>query len=241
MSSTGRARNREALGYYRTPAWCVEAILPHLPKHPLSVLDPGCGDGAIGAVLAESFDVPIIGTELHEGRAAEAEATGHYTVVHCADYLAEPAGRLAEPLIIGNPPFPLAMQFVRQSLKLAKATGNDGWAVCMLLRLPWLASAGRREFHRANPADVYVLPRRPSFCWSHTYTMRCDGCGIATRVVERVAVGVRPAPNGARYHDACGACCSVRRQVKSKTTTADSCDYAWFVWTAGGGGRWKVL
>jgi len=240
MSSTNRGLTRAGLDYYRTPAWSVAAILPYLPEFPLSVLDPGCGDGAIGAAAAEAFDVPIIGWELDEDRARAAEDSGDYTTVHHADYLAGASGRLADPLIIGNPPYSLAMEFVLQSLKLARETGGE-WAVCMLLRLPWIASAGRRAFHQANPADIHVLPRRPSFCWSHTYTMRCDGCGGVSKVIERVAVGMRAGPKGARYHEPCKECGLVVRQVGHRTTVADSCDYAWFVWTPRGGGLWEVL
>ncbi len=59
-------------------------------------------------------------------------------------------------VIITNPPFYLAEEFVRHSLKHATH-------VAMLLRLAFLESRKREAFHRDHPSDVFVLSRRPSF------------------------------------------------------------------------------
>jgi hypothetical protein len=39
----------------------------------------------------------------------------------------------------------------------------DCGTAAFLLRLNWLGGQARAAWHRANPCDVYVLPRRPSF------------------------------------------------------------------------------
>ena len=59
-------------------------------------------------------------------------------------------------VLITNPPFYLAEEFVRKALSCATH-------VAMLLRLAFLESRKREDFHKAHPADVYVLSRRPSF------------------------------------------------------------------------------
>lgn len=56
--------------------------------------------------------------------------------------------------IIMNPPYKLAMQFVKKSLRLAPV-------VCAFLRLSWLESEGRAEFFRKHPpAIVAVFKKR---------------------------------------------------------------------------------
>jgi hypothetical protein len=60
-------------------------------------------------------------------------------------------------LVVGNPPFHHAQEFVEKALIVAQN-------VVFLLRLGFLASKRRYEFWRRNrPARVFVLPKRPSF------------------------------------------------------------------------------
>lgn len=59
-------------------------------------------------------------------------------------------------VIITNPPFYLAEEFVRKALSCATH-------VAMLLRLAFLETRKREAINREHPADVYVLSRRPSF------------------------------------------------------------------------------
>jgi SAM-dependent methyltransferase len=152
MSSTNRGATRNADDYYRTPAWATAAILPHLRpgfSAPI-ILDPGCGDGAILRVCRErwpeailrGFDIEDRGCEW--GTVRDALATEHW-------------GR--PDLIIANPPFSLAMEFLERALREVRPGGE----VCFLLRLAWMAGQKRAAFHRAHPSDVHVLPRRPSF------------------------------------------------------------------------------
>jgi hypothetical protein len=71
------------------------------------------------------------------------------------DFLQMPEGYRFD-VIITNPPFYLAEEFVRKALKHATH-------VAMLLRLAFLESRKREAFHKENPSDVFVLSRRPSF------------------------------------------------------------------------------
>ena len=67
-------------------------------------------------------------------------------------------------LIVTNPPYVLAMEFVLRGVAEAKR----GATVAMLLRLAFLASLSRAAFHGSHPADVFVLAKRPSFTGGQT-------------------------------------------------------------------------
>ncbi len=217
MSATGRGAVRDARDFYRTPAWSVRAILPFLPTSG-TIMEPGCGDGAILEALIDA-GVPrsrLYAVELDPGLAADCEErTG--IEVEVADFLREPMPGAG--LVIGNPPFGIAQEFVEKALEIVDPTKGT---VCMLLRLNWFGGGERAPFHRAAPADLYVLPRRPSFCASITCKKKC-GWQIS------IAVDADKPKKCA----ACGEAVTV--------TTTDATEYCWAVWRPGGGGRWFVL
>lgn len=222
MSATGRAiaSGSDALvrhpdDFYKTPAWCTRAILPHL-RTPRLVLDPACGDGAILRELAVFWPaVTRFGLEIDEGRAATARAFGE---VFVGDALG-PRSWGDPDLIVGNPPFALAIEFVQRSLE---EVADDG-QVAMLLRLPWLASMGRSRFLRANTPSVNVLPRRPEFAAS----IRCAGKGDG-KVKTKCGYGEMLPIDAPRPH-ACPGC-----GAPVTCSTTDATDYAWFVWDRAG-------
>ena len=154
MSSTGRnveGHERHVDDDYATPSWVTRAILPHLS--PSVVLDPCCGHGAILDVVADQWKVPTFGIELDAGRAKQAKMR------HCvarSDALG--SHEWPSALIVTNPPYGLAEEFIRRALSQRSAFDR-----AFLLRLNFLGSQKRAGFHRDNPSDVYVLPRRPSF------------------------------------------------------------------------------
>lgn len=153
MSATGRGAERQADDFYSTPEWATRAIVRALPEaFTRLALDPCAGDGAILRVLSPAV-VQAWGVELDSTRAAAAGCT-------CADFLTLPTspalGRQGLT-ICTNPPYSLALEFVRRSLEWRPEY------VVMLLRLNWLASKRRADFLRGNMPDVYVLPKRPSF------------------------------------------------------------------------------
>lgn len=157
MSSTGRGGERHPDDFYATPAWAVRSILPHLDLTG-SILEPSAGDGAIVKVLLGAGVSPacIRAVELDAERAAVVPCR-----TECADFLGRfPAEPVYQPdLILGNPPFSLALEFIEEALRVAGGRGT----VCFILRLAFLESQKRAAFHRAHPADLFVLPRRPSF------------------------------------------------------------------------------
>lgn len=147
---------RAALDYYPTPAWCVEAIRPHLPNAGI-VLDPACGQGELLHAFREG-SILLQGIDLDAGRVAAARAAfpsnGAFDV---GDALA--CTWPGFDLVICNPPFSHGLEFLERALSLAAPRAT----VAFLLRLTFLESRERRSFHLAHPSDVYVLSERPKF------------------------------------------------------------------------------
>lgn len=163
MSATGRGSVRVENDFYATPGWCTRAILPHLSIWPgCVVLDPCCGDGAILREVGDFFElshhgkfVLRRGIEIDATRAdAARESRSGYIMTD--DALSGEAYWGYPALVITNPPYSKAMEFVQKAVAASDQ-------VAMLLRLNWLASKKRSEWLRAHTPDVYVLPRRPSF------------------------------------------------------------------------------
>lgn len=162
----GRAPGRHVDDFYATPAWVTDCILPHLPTAG-AIVEPSCGDGAIldrlCAALPRKTGGLVVGVELNPERASQARARcARRAVVIEADYLEWAKRPTVEDigLVIGNPPFAYALEFVEASIALAAPTRGT---VAMLLRLAFLESQERASFHRAHPADLYPLASRPSF------------------------------------------------------------------------------
>lgn len=164
VSATGRGSEREKDDFYETPKWCVDLIRPYLPDSD-TVIDLGCGTGAIGSVFLRDGHT-VFGYELDEKRARVTSAfwerpsqLGHVVQM---DILNDPQAReLRFPgaLVVMNPPYKLALDFVVTAHEMVGARGT----VAALLRLNWLAGQARAPFHHRYPADIYVLPKRPSF------------------------------------------------------------------------------
>lgn len=156
MSSTSRGGQRHPDDWYRTPSAATRPILPWIIGPGMqTVLDPACGDGAILDDVRASFPrLRTLGFEIDPSRAATCGVKGH-VVLH-GDALTRSALDWRADIIVMNPPFALAMPFIERAL------GTDAPVAC-LLRIAYLASQKRAQFWRDHPADVFVLPRRPSF------------------------------------------------------------------------------
>lgn len=145
-----RRQSKDVFEFYRTPAWAVLRLLEALPASILLApryLDPCCGDGAVHDAVElvspgrEWVQLDVRYTSVCDGR---------------VDYLQVRPEEARFDVGIFNPPFSLALEFVKQALHHCQV-------VLMLQRCNWLASASRSEWlQRYTPAE-YVLPNRPDF------------------------------------------------------------------------------
>lgn len=164
MSSTGRgARLGGPDDFYVTPAWTVDRLLDVWTPPGGVWLEPGAGNGAIiRAVNARRTDVKWRAVEIRDEELPALVATGAAVYIH--DFLgdnADPSEDIA--VVIGNPPFSLAMEFILRAREVAPSA-----EICFLLRTNFSGSEARAEFMRTNAPDLLSLPNRPSFVGGKT-------------------------------------------------------------------------
>jgi SAM-dependent methyltransferase len=162
MTSLFSEPARDPLDFNRTPAWCVELLIPELGQ-PRTILDAGCGDGAIGKVLRQAWpNARINGIEVDATRARTArENAGYSHIWHnkfelLFDNDAELFAAWAFDLIISNPPFGLmALDFLRCALTRVRPGGT----VAFLLPTHWDHDPdAKTEFARQRFLDSIRLP-----------------------------------------------------------------------------------
>ena len=171
MSATNRGRERNPRDFYRTPAWCTEALLNYVELLP-EVFDPCCGDGAILEVLKDEGH-KVYGLELDAASAMEAsQIIGAPVAV--GDYLDEGRGHPPHCDVVMNPPYRQAADFIRTALDRS----GPRQKVCALLRLNFLGSSRKRidlVGVGSQLETVIVFSRRPSF----TGDGKSDACEYA--------------------------------------------------------------
>jgi hypothetical protein len=151
MSSTNRGRERNKDDLYETPEWMTEAILPELSrrlshvKGPPRVFEPAAGKGRMVRVIDQYFKAPCDASDINDDPSLD------FLALH---------PRSVYDLIITNPPFMLAMEFVQQALKFRRSPDS---VVALLLRVNFLGSKKRAPWLREFIPAVYVSPKRPSF------------------------------------------------------------------------------
>ena len=155
MSSTNRGSQRSPADYYPTPGWCVRLLLEAADLPGARWIEPCAGDGSIiRAVNRARPGIQWHAMELRPECAPDLTmATGHPSRVQIGSSICTP---LACDVAITNPPFRLAREFLESWVGIPER-------LCVLLRLNFLAGAGRAALMRNHAPDVYVLPNRPSF------------------------------------------------------------------------------
>jgi len=182
MSSTKRGGQRSPADNYPTPAWSVHRFLEEWPPGgrlpPGKWLDPGAGEGNIIYAAQEWFKeqaardteagvfnlhlpnpctISWDAVELRKECKSDLQRVGAKEIL-LADYFEHgPPTPEFYQVIMTNPPFSLAMEFITRSLD------SSCRYVVMLLRLNYLGSEKRHDFMRKHAPDLYVLPNRPSF------------------------------------------------------------------------------
>lgn len=240
MSSTKRGGKRIADDVYETQEWCVHRLFDELQTHRdvevHRAIEPCAATGAI-VRAARSWGINRIdghrllswswtAFEIREECRAPVEALGLESVT-IGDFLTRPNRNYKWDLLLTNPPFSLAMEFVRASEKIATHR-------IFLFRLNFLGSEERSSYMRETRPDLYVLPNRPSFAASlkcvefkelypaDPADAKCGWSRIQSLSEERP----RLCPD-------CGG--------RVTCTTSDSIEYAWFHWHPGCNGRWTML
>lgn len=124
----------------------------------LRILDPGAGNGVWGRAARELWpDAFIVGIELDTQHTPDPA----YNMWSPTDFLLYEQDGGFFDLVIGNPPYSLAEQFIRNSLEVMERGGD----LFFLLRLEFLASQRRAYglFHEHQPLNAFVMSKRPSF------------------------------------------------------------------------------
>jgi hypothetical protein len=151
---------------YPTPIdFCRSALGTLNVNHDfVNILDPGAGLGAWGKAVRELINTDdrfakahLVGVELDE----ETYPDGEYYDEWFVDNFLTWDTKMKFDLIIGNPPYGQAEEFVRKSFELL----NEGGIVLFLLRLSFLESQKRGEglWKEHPPWSVHVVSRRISF------------------------------------------------------------------------------
>lgn len=164
MSSTQRGYDRHKSDYYNTPAQAVRDFLSawlvdcsDVGERPDKVfwLDPCAGGDATHGmayadVITEEFGADVLTVDIREDSRAEVKG----------DYLTMPVDEPKPFVVISNPPFALAREFIEKGLRDVA----DGGYVVMLLRLNFLGSNDRYPFFMEHmPERIYTHHRRMSF------------------------------------------------------------------------------
>jgi hypothetical protein len=162
MSSTNRGNDRSAHDYYVTP---IPAIIHFIQEFhadnewfgPSYIVDP-CAGGDASNPMSYPSAFRLLGyTPL---RFNTIDIRGDSPATITCDYLKCDVGSSKPDLIISNPPFNLAMEFIQKALEDVR----EGGLVIMLLRLNYFGSQKRKAWWQANmPTWCYVHSERMSF------------------------------------------------------------------------------
>ncbi len=125
------AQGRHKDDFYRTPAEVTRALCDEFKLRriePWTILDIGCGDGAIGRVMRQAWPKSKInGVELDNERFTLAYAKGGYDVMSNGDWTNPAPLSIAfdQPgLIVSNPPFKFALAFMKLALQRVRPGGH---------------------------------------------------------------------------------------------------------------------
>lgn len=136
MSRQKKNKRLNSQDFYPTPAWCYENLEIDWTQFS-TAHEPCAGDHRIVDFLQ---DVGI--------------TTTHTDILEGTNFL---EWNQPTELILTNPPFQLAQEFIDHSVVLADT-------VIMLLRLNFLGSISRHDWWKTcSPTALHVLSKRPSF------------------------------------------------------------------------------
>lgn len=181
MSSTNRSEERtnHPEDYYITPIQDVKLFLQEFDKTEnldwknMNIFDTAAGGDSLHPMsyptaIQELFNKEINTLDIRLDSLAEIKA----------NFLETDIKQYNPEMIVTNPPFKYAMDFVKKALNDVK---DDGWVI-MLLRLNFLETKARKEFFKHYmPTYIYVHHKRMSF----TENGKTDSCAYAHYVWKK--------------------------------------------------------
>lgn len=160
MSATNRGSKRKESDFYATPKDCIENILNNLDltNRGIYILEPSAGNGNVVQVLKTKYpNKHITSLELRDEEFESLKDVSDKVII---DNFLERNIKEKYDIIIGNPPYSLAIEFVKKSLACLTEDG----VLIFLLRTAFLESKSRYEFWQQYPlSGLYTLSKRPSF------------------------------------------------------------------------------
>ena len=141
-ASNHSMRPRQEHDYYATDPKAIDALHTILPLKDLEVWEPACGGGHLSKRMKQ-FDAIVTSTDLYDRGYGD---TG-------IDFFE--VDELIAPIIITNPPYKYASEFLEHSMKL----GAD--KVALFLKITFLEGQKRRKlFEKYPPKTVAVFSKR---------------------------------------------------------------------------------
>lgn len=154
---------------YLTPDWCIERLIESwefdntIANLDINrIMDPCAADGNLLKVIKDfyrggrrdwEFPIEYEAIEIRDTSKNLENVTKSFLI---GDYLEIPIDYKADRLIVTNPPYSLAREFIEKSLSVSR--------VCIfLLRMSFLGSIERSSWLRKLNPDLLILPNRPSF------------------------------------------------------------------------------
>ena len=161
MSATNRGTIRNEADFYATPLETVYALLDNWDGIKIDdvILEPSAGNGnIIRALKNRGYTNFIEAVELRDNETDELMKLADE--VSICDFLKDYHNTYKYDVIIGNPPYSLAQEFIDKSLELLAPGGR----LIFLLRTNFLESKKRFKWWQDKiPSGLYVLSKRPSF------------------------------------------------------------------------------
>lgn len=151
---------RKDFDFYATPESCIKLLLDNydLSNKGDLILEPSAGNGNVSKELKLLYpNKNITSAEIRACEKDNLELCSDEVII--CDYLDYKFNKKFD-IIIGNPPYTLAIEFVEKSLSNLTKNG----VLIFLLRTAFLESKSRYNFWQKNPlTGLLTLSKRPSF------------------------------------------------------------------------------
>lgn len=141
-ASSHSTTERQEHDYYATSPEAIDALNKIMPLDGLHIWEPACGGGHLSERMCH-FGATVTSTDLYDRGYGTANI----------DFFKQL--QLAAPIIVTNPPYKYALEFVEYALELGADT------VAMFLKLTFLEGQKRRKFfENYPPKTVAVFSKR---------------------------------------------------------------------------------